>query len=278
MRSLTQARFVGERDPSCADLMRHVYVGDVGDFGKHGLLRALVQHGCTRELGVIWYLTDKDERNNDGRHDGYLRGNSTRSREAFRACDPELYDKLAAIRTNKQLHLKLIERGNILPSGTSFYSSVVPQSAMRMNELHHSRIKWFDRAADLVLQSDVVFLDPDNGLLLPNEIASNVGTALPRRPSPKHAYWNELMVLLDRGQTVVAYHHLGRQRGGHAKQISRLLDRLADFGYPSAAVHYRRGSARAFFLIPASPKQRQSIFKAAAEFSSRWSAHSALIK
>ena len=40
------------------------YVGDVGDFGKYGLLRALCGGDLT--LGVVWYLYPDEEANNDG--------------------------------------------------------------------------------------------------------------------------------------------------------------------------------------------------------------------
>ena len=42
--------------------MQNRYVGDIGDFGKYGLLRALC-HG--RRLGVAWYLYP-DEAHNGG--------------------------------------------------------------------------------------------------------------------------------------------------------------------------------------------------------------------
>ena len=44
------------------------YVGDIGDYAKFRLLRALL---CDRRLGLSWYLFP-DEGNNDGRHIDYL--------------------------------------------------------------------------------------------------------------------------------------------------------------------------------------------------------------
>ena len=44
--------------------MQDRYVGDVGDFGKYGLLRALCGGDLT--LGVVWYLYPDEEANNDG--------------------------------------------------------------------------------------------------------------------------------------------------------------------------------------------------------------------
>ena len=50
--------------------MQDRYVGDIGDFAKYGLLRAL---GRRRRLGVAWYRrTEPDPPNaNDGRHTDY---------------------------------------------------------------------------------------------------------------------------------------------------------------------------------------------------------------
>ena len=46
--------------------MKNQYVGDIGDYGKYGLLRFLAGHGI--KIGINWYLT-KD----DGSADGNLR-------------------------------------------------------------------------------------------------------------------------------------------------------------------------------------------------------------
>ena len=77
--------------------MQNRYVGDVGDFGKYGLLRALCRPSGAENrplrLGVVWYLTTDETHNNDGRHIGYLEPTPKNLRD-FRACDPDLYDTL----------------------------------------------------------------------------------------------------------------------------------------------------------------------------------------
>ena len=59
--------------------MRDRYVGDIGDFAKYGLLRAI---GKGKRLGVAWYLcvgneaprVDSEEvSTGDGRHTAYLK-------------------------------------------------------------------------------------------------------------------------------------------------------------------------------------------------------------
>ena len=77
--------------------VQHHFVGDVGDFGKYGLLRALTGTWPVAEprlsLGVVWYLpADATGSAADGQKLSYL---SQPNR--FRSCDPRLYDALGAV-------------------------------------------------------------------------------------------------------------------------------------------------------------------------------------
>jgi hypothetical protein len=49
--------------------MKNQYVGDLIDFAKYGLLRALAGAGGERlfRLGLVWYLTPDDGRDDGGR-------------------------------------------------------------------------------------------------------------------------------------------------------------------------------------------------------------------
>jgi hypothetical protein len=58
----------------------------VGDFGKYGLLRALV--GMDLRLGVVWYLNPAEEANADGGRVTYL--HSDEAGAPYRACDEDL--------------------------------------------------------------------------------------------------------------------------------------------------------------------------------------------
>ena len=52
--------------------MQNRYTGDIGDFGKLGLLRVLQESGLT--IGVNWYLVPDENHNSDGRHVQYFPG------------------------------------------------------------------------------------------------------------------------------------------------------------------------------------------------------------
>ena len=76
--------------------MQDRYVGDVGDFGKYGLLRYLggkldggFEYFEPMRMGVIWYLYPDESHNADGKYTGYL-DETPANRASYRACDSEL--------------------------------------------------------------------------------------------------------------------------------------------------------------------------------------------
>ena len=257
--------------------MRHKYIGDVGDFGKYGLLRLLHKSAPRKRLGVLWYLTDEPEQTNDGGHDGYLFRGSSGYRNSFLQCDPELYRKMLRIRESGVLNLSQIQNGDILPSSTTFFDEPVPSGRSGDHNLGRGawecRHQWHANAIRSLRASDYIFADPDNGVILPGSAKSNDA-----KPSHKHAYWCEISDFLIGGKAVVSYHHLGRQHGGHVKIIKETIARISDLGYRCLAVHYRRGSARAFLLIPSSTAQLNWFANTCRSFVATWSEHCSVIE
>ena len=88
--------------------MRDCYVGDIGDFAKYGLLRAI---GKGKRLGVAWYLCGDPEVNNtgDGRHTAYLQ-----RPDEWRHLDPDLFDSLKNVIDEKRRSVAEIEKSGIL--------------------------------------------------------------------------------------------------------------------------------------------------------------------
>ena len=74
--------------------MQNRYVGDIGDFVKLGLLRAL---SPDYKLGVVWYLVPDEAHNGDGRHIEYLEDQKRRDGKGWRWLDPNLFDSLHRI-------------------------------------------------------------------------------------------------------------------------------------------------------------------------------------
>ncbi|MBQ9065866.1 MAG: hypothetical protein IJ123_10505 [Blautia sp.] len=55
--------------------MQDRYTGDIGDFGKLGLLRVLESQGLT--IGINWSRTPDEDHNDDGKYTKYLKGQLT---------------------------------------------------------------------------------------------------------------------------------------------------------------------------------------------------------
>src|SRR6478672_5257600 len=72
-----------------SNVMQNRYVGDIGDYLKLGILRAL---SPGYRLGVAWWLFPDEGHNQDGRHVGYLQ-----RPEQWRHHNPILFDALAEI-------------------------------------------------------------------------------------------------------------------------------------------------------------------------------------
>ena len=95
--------------------MQNRYTGDIGDFGKLGLLRCLQSAGLS--IGVNWYLTPDENHNGDGRHVQYL------FREGFRLCDEELWRELKRIVDSKRREVSALQNDRILKA--SYYSEIL---------------------------------------------------------------------------------------------------------------------------------------------------------
>jgi hypothetical protein len=232
--------------PGLEDRVQNRYVGDLGDFGKYGLLRFLC--GATDSvaqenlrLGIVWYLVPDEQGTNDGCHTSYLEHDQHR----LRLCDPALYDTLKVLVKKKDRFLGAVEKSTIFPAGTLFLD--VPLSYSTSSGARQARLRlrsrWLDTAVAVMKPADLVFLDPDNGL----EVRS---IARHERFGPKYVYFDELTPLAERGQSLVIYQHLCRRKTA-IQQIEERLQLLRSLFPDTAcsALRYHRGSPRAFFVL-----------------------------
>lgn len=250
--------------------MQNRYVGDIGDFGKYGLLKAMclsskTDNGPTLSLGVNWYLVPDEAHNDDGKHTGYLKLTSPK-REFYRDCDPELYDSLRGINDKGPRNVASIRKQGVLPSTTIFYEEFLTfcdirpyQTSSREKRLAY-RKRWVKGALDATLNSDIVFFDPDNGL--------EVSMKRNRKYGVKYAFFDELSPFFDRGQSLVVYQHINHTEKAE-KQIQRRLQEIKERLTPRAepfALRFQRFSARAFFIIP-SERHQTLLWERAKHFS-----------
>ena len=258
--------------------MQNRYVGDVGDFGKYGLLRYLAgaQGSVTVEkplrLGVVWYLHPDESHNSDGKHVGYLEDTPTNHR-IFRECDPELYETLSELITSNQRSISKVRSSGILPQDTRYYEEALffPRESPRSSR-RAMRQEWLRGAVDVATQVDVVFVDPDNGV---TETVSPY-----QKNGPKFVFIDDLRRFVDGGQTLVIYHHLGRQ-GTAIEQIKRVSEHLQQslglWGSPWS-LRFRRGSARVYFVIPSLWHQDALQSRVTEFLESAWASHFELVQ
>lgn len=228
--------------------MQDRYTGDLGDFGKYALLKALAGDGTDHlpplRLGVQWYRVPDEPRGNDGRFIDYL-DRSSENDARFRVCDEPLYDALGRIVREQRRRLEAIEDGGILPAGTRFFNRALTYDGIRSTKERTAyRGRWHADAMDALADCALVFCDPDNGL----ECATSA-TAI---TGPKFALLAEVAAFSARGQSVVVYHHIGR-RGKAEEQIRRQLGRLTRVcptAAPPFALRWHRGTARAYLVVP----------------------------
>ncbi|MCX6827074.1 MAG: hypothetical protein NTV06_07410, partial [candidate division Zixibacteria bacterium] len=185
--------------------MQDKYVGDVGDFGKYGLLNEIAkQSGGEIILGINWYYATREEiGNTDGNHIDYL-DEKNENVIRYRACFPELYDKLRIIVKEKRRRVYCIENSSILPQNTIFYSRPIPFTGFSNAERSALRKAWFDESLCRLAKADIIFLDPDNGIR-PDLARKGAADAI------KYVFADEIENYYRQGKSLVIYNHRDRR-------------------------------------------------------------------
>lgn len=224
--------------------MQDRYAGDVGDFVKYGLLRAI--RGRKR-LGVAWYLHPNAGRQGDGRHVSYLD-----HPEAWRHLDPDLFDALRRMVDGHSRSVAAVQREGVLESATF----AGERMRVPVRERERWRREWFERVKARLSACDLVFADPDNGLYPDDRFRPTKTDSAKRLPL---AEANALAA----GRTAVFYHHNSRRRGGHVREIQSLMGQIPGCHY---AYRWRRWSNRTFFIVNADEETERRLKL----FAQRW--------
>lgn len=274
----------GRRPAACSRIVEGVkdnYLLDVGDYVKFSLLRALMgdpDHAApSRRLGVLWYRTDHVEANNDGMKLSHL------TAPGYEALDPPLLALMREMKTRVDTGeprvLELLEGSPVLPGAVHCFESLPPRSrdgvalhrqAARRRE---ERPLWFSRSHARVAHCDIVFADPDNGLM-------PAGRQPGSPDEDKSIRFDELAALVDtrlpgpgpRSPIVVVYHHMDRTAGGWEVALGAIRTRLATHGIADALVGHldaRLGVGRAFLVFTRDPGERAHCQAAAAALLAR---------
>ena len=248
--------------------MQNRYTGDVGDFAKYGLLRALARPGerAALRLGLVWHLVPDESHNSDGNHVAYL---GPRHGARFRPCDPPLFDAMAALVAAGRRSVAEVLKSRVLGDElASWHEPLAWREGSRRREREERRAAWLAGALAATAGAELVCFDPDNGL----EVASHGRYA---RLGPKYAFVDELGAYAARGQSLVVYQHMNRSAPG-AEQCARSLRRLAravPSHAPPFALRFCAFSARAFLILPARRHERVLRARARQLLGSPWAAH-----
>lgn len=249
VRSIPASPYLGScKQASKGNIVQNRYAGDIGDYVKFALLRQLAPD---RRLGVAWYLHPDEEHNDDGNHVEYLR-----QPDKWRSLDPELFDVLNQVVSTSRSVEALMQAGAV--EGLSF-TERLKSASEPADKRCRWRSDWFERACNKLADADLVFADPDNGL---------VDDAPKRRRDLKFAKQMPLQeaLALAAGRTAVIYHHNTRRKGGHDAEVDHWLGELP---CEAIAIRARAWSSRTFFILNPNDVTR----KRAAAFCERWAAH-----
>ena len=118
--------------------MQNRYTGDIGDFGKFGLLRQLSHTGLS--IGLNWYLTPDETHNGDGRHIEYLK------KDSFRSCDEYLWQELGHILTSGKRGISALESPTLLQA--KYYSRLLDFSGTVKSDRNSLRWEWHNLALE----------------------------------------------------------------------------------------------------------------------------------
>ena len=220
--------------------MQDRYAGDIGDFGKYGLLRALCGDGGPR-LGMAWWMTQGEEQTNDGNMTDYLQKREPNLRE----CDPELFDALAGMVQEGNRSVAGVAALGVLPPETLHHTDVLrfPKGSHRRSR-EATRINWLLQAHEALAGAEAIFIDPDNGVSHTADRLSPKG--------PKHVFPDEIRYLLSTERSIIVYHHIGRRgTGAHQLELAaRLLQTETRRDCRPWTLWYHRGTARGYLISP----------------------------
>ena len=209
--------------------MQNRFTGDIGDFSKLGLLRALSNAGLS--IGLNWYLTPNETHNDDGKHIKYLS-----QAEQYRFLDSQLFDELKGIIASGRREISEMEKPEILEA--KFFSDILdfPTSS----KIREVRDGWHSRALHEMKGNDIVCLDPDNGLIVP----SATGT----RRENKYVLLEELCDYYQQGSSVIYYQHKARRKDEYYREQFAFL--MSNFlGAAGLMLKFKTTSQRYYMFI-----------------------------
>ena len=223
--------------------MKNQYLGDIGDYGKYGLLRFLAKEGKVK-IGVNWYLTEDDEprTTDDGKKkgDGGLRP----QRGEGEAKGDEIYDEallsiLEKVPDVKERDISFVRENNIIPDAIYFEDKLdtVNELPPDPDQRRENRRSWHEKAMSQLRDgTELIFADPDNGVTKCKKLTNKNGE--------KYISYCEIKDYYMDGKNVVFYCHRGRRSVPEWKAAVDKLREKTDAKFIVLTFH--RGTQRSY--------------------------------
>ncbi len=223
--------------------MQDKYAGDVGDFGKYGLLNEVYKKSDRKvRLGVNWYyVIGEEKKTGDGRYTDYL-CDSNKNSKNYKICFPVLYDKLKGIVKSNRRNIREIQNSSVLPKATIFHSKPLPYLSTNPVKRQEDREKWFEESLAELKMTDMVFLDPDNGVQTDRVKKTH-------KRARKYVFRDEIQRYYESGKSLIIYTH--RDRTKESEYMRRLfsVETLLKAGDEVKVLKFKRVSVRYYVFL-----------------------------
>ncbi len=166
--------------------MQERYLGDTHDFNKFIFLKFL-SNEFKKKIGLNWYLVntsilgDKEKKLNDGENRNYL------FKKKIIKLDKKLINELLKFSLRESRNLVDFTKKTHLRKFIKFYNRTLNRE---------NRQEWFKESLLFFKNSEIIFLDPDNGLT-PKSIKKN------SKMSIKYVLNSELKGINESGKSVI---------------------------------------------------------------------------
>ena len=139
---------------------------------------------------------------------------------------------------NKKRDVEAFEKENMIPNALYYHAILDTSAGSNKEEKTAIRKNWHEEALKQLESTNLVFLDPDNGMK---------EEPITGRDSIKYAYISEAEDYYNRGQNIVYYCHKGRRTWDQWEKAKGLMKQhVTDAMYMALTLH--RGTQRTFIF------------------------------
>jgi len=229
------------------DTVKNQYFGDLSDYRKFGLLRAMAGAGV--RIGVDWMLT-ADDGGRDGRRITYLD-----QPDRWRGLDPDLFDFLAGkVSRNARGQVTAVESAGLIPEARYHADMLTDERAGRVCHLEAALARFQDL--------DLIFFDPDNGLEVPS-------CPIGRKGSSKFLALAEARCCYEAGLSLLVFQHFGRV--SRARFIPAQMERLGQAVGPAHVLAL--ATPHVLYLFALQARHLAGVTPVIEAFGRRWGFH-----